>query len=659
MNKRFSCLIVLVSLAGAAGYGIEAESVSLETVRAQVARNEALLDPVKMAYTVKLSRTGEQPEPPGGSRMRGRRFSHFNCVWAQSGRRHYSLENSFYGPNEPANSTVKVIEPERVIDGKLPDLMEGSISPRDNREWNSIMVGVLGFRFFEGYLLSRILIPELASLHEQSEVIDGRETYIVDLKHPSGRSYFARIWIDRQRAMPLRIRHFRRHPNRVDAELIAEINNIMLHELPNGGWIPCEGVRRLDWRDGSASYQHITVDISSITTRREDIPESLFRIDFPEGAGIYNVISGLTTVKGRPLKTYRQIVNTGDAFIAGKVLDEDDSAVSGVVVAPMLVRAKQSDGRYRLKLIQVYDRPCAITDSKGRFAIELEEEGEYELQIFPDDFVDMRVRNVPLGKHDLKIILRRGGTVIGSVVRMMTGRNLPVANVEVTVEEADRRSRTTFRRHRFRTKTDSEGRFRIKHLDMLMPTRETRDSANPQYVPLVWQIRCGSTSQTVRFEDDKNTQEVDLVLKPDLEDAVPLIGRVLPDFEGIKINLVMDQIKDKIMLICFFDMNQRPSRNYILRLAEQSEELRQKGISLAAVQAVKVDDNKLSNWVKENSIPFPVGAIQDNEECIRFDWAVCSLPWVILTDRKQIVTAEGFGLDELNRKRAEAENAKL
>ena len=61
------------------------EPVTLQTVRALVARNEALLNPVKMAYTVKISRTGEQPQPLGGSRIRGRSYSHFNCVWAQSG----------------------------------------------------------------------------------------------------------------------------------------------------------------------------------------------------------------------------------------------------------------------------------------------------------------------------------------------------------------------------------------------------------------------------------------------------------------------------------------------------------------------------------------------------------------------------------------------
>ena len=183
-----------------------------------------------------------------------------------------------------------------------------------------------------------------------------------------------------------------------------------------------------------------------------------------------------------------------------------------------------------------------------------------------------------------------------------------------------------------------------------MPTRETRDSAQPQYVPRAWQIRCGHTSETVRFDEGKNTRYVELVLKPDLQESIPLIGRALPGFDGIKINLATDQTKNKMMLICFFDMNQRPSRNYIMQLAKQAEALTQKGVCLIAVQASKTDENALHKWISENNVNLPLGMIQDNEECVRFDWAVLSLPWLILTDRKHVVTAEGFGLDELNDK---------
>jgi len=57
-------------------------------------------------------------------------------------------------------------------------------------------------------------------------------------------------------------------------------------------------------------------------------------------------------------------------------------------------------------------------------------------------------------------------------------------------------------------------------------------------------------------------------------------------------------------------------------------------------------------------IPFPVGMIQDNEDSIRFDWAVKSLPWLILTDSKHVVIAEGFGLDELDGKIRQTDDGK-
>jgi len=67
-------------------------------------------------------------------------------------------------------------------------------------------------------------------------------------------------------------------------------------------------------------------------------------------------------------------------------------------------------------------------------------------------------------------------------------------------------------------------------------------------------------------------------------------------------------------------------------------------------QSSKIDEKTLDEWVKENNVPFPVGMIQGNEEKTRFTWGVKSLPWLILTDKKHIVQAEGFGINELDEK---------
>jgi len=60
----------------------------------------------------------------------------------------------------------------------------------------------------------------------------------------------------------------------------------------------------------------------------------------------------------------------------------------------------------------------------------------------------------------------------------------------------------------------------------------------------------------------------------------------------------------------------------------------------------KIDENTLNEWLKKCNITFPVGIVQGNVGKNRFAWGVHSLPWLILTDRKHIVSAEGFSLSE-------------
>ena len=44
---------------------------------------------------------------------------------------------------------------------------------------------------------------------------------------------------------------------------------------------------------------------------------------------------------------------------------------------------------------------------------------------------------------------------------------------------------------------------------------------------------------------------------------------------------------------------------------------------------------------------FPVGMNKENIE-LQFNWGVKALPWMILTDKEHIVTAEGFSITELD-----------
>jgi hypothetical protein len=154
------------------------------------------------------------------------------------------------------------------------------------------------------------------------------------------------------------------------------------------------------------------------------------------------------------------------------------------------------------------------------------------------------------------------------------------------------------------------------------------------------------------FDDDfpgkfkwQNGKMVSLVIE-----SLSLLGKPLPELKDSKIDLSLADADDKMILVCFWDMEQRPSRHCIIQLAKQAEQLKQKGVMVVAVQASKVDENALNEWLKKYKIPFPVGMVQDDVKKNRFTWGVRSLPWLILTDRKHIVRAEGFGLSELNGK---------
>jgi hypothetical protein len=132
--------------------------------------------------------------------------------------------------------------------------------------------------------------------------------------------------------------------------------------------------------------------------------------------------------------------------------------------------------------------------------------------------------------------------------------------------------------------------------------------------------------------------------------GVLLKGDALPEFDNIKIDPATKDNNGRRLLICFFDMNQRPSRRCISEIAKKARRLKEEGVAVVAIQASKINQDSLDEWSKQNSIPFSIGTIKGDVEKVRFIWGVQSLPWLILTDRQHIVSSAGFGLSELDDK---------
>ncbi|MBN1974378.1 MAG: redoxin domain-containing protein [Sedimentisphaerales bacterium] len=222
--------------------------------------------------------------------------------------------------------------------------------------------------------------------------------------------------------------------------------------------------------------------------------------------------------------------------------------------------------------------------------------------------------------------------------------------------------------------TEKDGSFRVaitkKELQDLMETTEGRINIyariNNKRVKAgevnIKQLSKDSTNVT-KFEFEKidlpsetKTTETETIPQNkssftpaiNLSYAPSLKGKVLPDLEKFKTTLYPTDRKDRILIICFFNIEQRPSRNFIIELNKKAQDLKAKGIEIIAVHSSEIEQTELDDWLKENNILFPVSTIKDNAEQTRFNWGVKALPWLILTDRKHIIQAEGFSIDELD-----------
>jgi glutaredoxin len=211
----------------------------------------------------------------------------------------------------------------------------------------------------------------------------------------------------------------------------------------------------------------------------------------------------------------------------------------------------------------------------------------------------------------------------------------PVAGVRVSCYGDNQPNR--------RTQTDTEGKFTLEKVC----AGKIRISANKSGTPRLYgsiETEGGATDVSIVISQRSSSTRY----QPKRPSS--FVGRALPELKDLKVDLSSANTDDKILLVCFWDMQQRPSRHCIMQLAKQANQLKQKGVAVVTVQASKVDENTLNEWVKKNNISFPVGIVQSDVEKTRFTWGVRSLPWLILTDQEHIVRSNGFSLTELDEK---------
>lgn len=174
----------------------------------------------------------------------------------------------------------------------------------------------------------------------------------------------------------------------------------------------------------------------------------------------------------------------------------------------------------------------------------------------------------------------------------------------------------------------------------------------------------GKVSFTVWFQElqthvETNAGETNLVvvIKPKSgvsegsgkPERVSLVGRQLPTLKTT--SLPSDAVpQGKPILLCLFESQQRPSRRAIRVMTEQYEALKQKGITVLALQTASIENEAFENWLKENSTPFKIGRITEKSTSATWATGTDSLPWFILANAEGRVIAEGFPVEDLQAK---------
>ena len=276
-----------------------------------------------------------------------------------------------------------------------------------------------------------------------------------------------------------------------------------------------------------------------------------------------------------------------------------------------------AQGRFEFRAIPAQEEPLGYRISVHASAYVPQTYNRTSIEGEPGTTLDIGA--IEMGLADLSVsgvVVRADGTPAAHV---------PIfVNQMVGVDQPDKS-----------TATDAQGRFAITRLGPGPIRLQANFSSSPG----------GSGFLKAQAGD----QGLKIVLGQTLvhERHGSLLGAALPDLSEFGIAPSDVEAEGKAILVCCFDMQHRPSRHGLLQLAKRAESLRERGLTVVAVQASAIEVHQIEEWITKNHVPFPVRIVPGDAEKTKLTWGIKSLPWLILTDAEHVVRAEGFGLDAL------------
>jgi len=346
-------------------------------------------------------------------------------------------------------------------------------------------------------------------------------------------------------------------------------------------------------------------------------------------------LAGFTDVMNRPGAVRVQLKPA--VSIAGVITDANGAGIPAARVRLFIYN------KHGVPFISGVDE--VIADSKGRYKIDAvvpeREEFKYNLSVNAAGYGPVEYKRISVKAAAGEVVempmmkLVAADASISGIVVDKSGT--PAANIPLSVSGYQ-----GFDQPRRRAATDSQGRFLINRICKGPLRIQANYSSSPGGIGFLFAQGGDQDVKVVLGEERTHTA------------GTSLIGKHLPDLTEFEIEPQIEQKDGTRLLVCFFHINQQPSRHCVEQLNRRAKELQKKGVSVVCVQASHPPRKRLNDWSKKNRISLPIGMVGNDSFKTKREWAVQSLPWLILADREHIVTAEGFGLEELEKKIKEA-----
>ncbi len=318
------------------------------------------------------------------------------------------------------------------------------------------------------------------------------------------------------------------------------------------------------------------------------------------------------------------------AIVTGTVLNQAGQPLPGATARVLVRVAKMS--------VRLGWDELATAGPDGVFEFKaVPPEREYTVEVTADGYGKHSISLAALGpqekRHDIgQVKLAPSNLSISGLV--VDPNEEPVAGVEISAYGEGQPDLQSVR-------TDAQGRFTIKGVS----PGSIRLMVNPRGPSSLYgytQAEAGATDVRINVSERRLPQ----AYAP--RRGAALKGKPLPSLKDLGIDLPASA-EGKRLLVCFWDMGQRPSRSCVTQLAAQAAQLGPKGVEIVTVHAAPVEGGILRQWLEENKVPFKTGVIAGDINKAKSAWGVTSLPHLILTDPKHIVAAEGFGVNELDK----------